>query len=224
MLMRSDELYKFSDGTLTRLRTSLDDITKNIRMEYMPQRRWSALEKKRAHIMIKAFDKFLTVVSSFPDGQVEANTTCSNLTDIYKDIMKRPLIMAFSNLNLQSECTAKQAYTWTEWEMYTIRWSRNPTLKSQGDRCKWLWFDYVTAKWQNFFDPEIKKIKVKECYFLLFLYIAALQKEKEHIQCFAAEFIPRLLGLHLNNAPEIHSVVKKEAVQDKGKSDANLHY
>ncbi|GKE38028.1 hypothetical protein Tco_1461433, partial [Tanacetum coccineum] len=33
-LMRSDELYKFSDGTLTRLRTSLDDITKNIRMKY----------------------------------------------------------------------------------------------------------------------------------------------------------------------------------------------
>ncbi|GKB75794.1 hypothetical protein Tco_0942689 [Tanacetum coccineum] len=39
MLMRSDELYKFSDGTLTRLRTSLDDITKNIQMEYLPQRR-----------------------------------------------------------------------------------------------------------------------------------------------------------------------------------------
>ncbi|GJU07391.1 retrovirus-related pol polyprotein from transposon TNT 1-94 [Tanacetum coccineum] len=36
MLMRSDELYKFSDGTLIRLRTSLDDITKNIRMEYLP--------------------------------------------------------------------------------------------------------------------------------------------------------------------------------------------
>nr|GEZ78198.1 hypothetical protein [Tanacetum cinerariifolium] len=35
-LMRSDELYKFSDGTLTRLRTSLDDIRKNIRMEYLP--------------------------------------------------------------------------------------------------------------------------------------------------------------------------------------------
>nr|GEZ58003.1 hypothetical protein [Tanacetum cinerariifolium] len=29
-LMRSDELYKFSDKTLTRLRTSLDDITKYI--------------------------------------------------------------------------------------------------------------------------------------------------------------------------------------------------
>nr|GEY26267.1 hypothetical protein [Tanacetum cinerariifolium] len=35
-LMCSDELYKFSDGTLTRLRTLLDDITKNIRMEYLP--------------------------------------------------------------------------------------------------------------------------------------------------------------------------------------------
>ncbi|GJS07298.1 hypothetical protein Tco_0364094 [Tanacetum coccineum] len=58
-LMRLDELYKFSDGTLTRLRTSLDDITKNIRIEYLPQRRWSTLEKKRAHIMIKAIDKQL---------------------------------------------------------------------------------------------------------------------------------------------------------------------
>ncbi|GJV51693.1 hypothetical protein Tco_1447434, partial [Tanacetum coccineum] len=37
-LMRSDELYKFNDRTLTRLRTSLDDITKNIQMEYLPKR------------------------------------------------------------------------------------------------------------------------------------------------------------------------------------------
>ncbi|GJV86839.1 hypothetical protein Tco_1530777 [Tanacetum coccineum] len=58
-LMRSDELYKFSDGTLTWIRTSLDDITKNIRMEYLPQRRWSLLEKKRAYIMIKDIDKQL---------------------------------------------------------------------------------------------------------------------------------------------------------------------
>ncbi|GJS73725.1 hypothetical protein Tco_0706566 [Tanacetum coccineum] len=58
-LMRSDELYKFSDRTLTRLRTSLDDITKNIRMEYLLKRRWSTLEKKRANIMIKAIDKQL---------------------------------------------------------------------------------------------------------------------------------------------------------------------
>ncbi|GKF84638.1 hypothetical protein Tco_0249536 [Tanacetum coccineum] len=57
--MRLDELYKFSDSKLTRLRTLLDDITKNIRMEYLPHRRWSSLEKKRANIMIKAIDKQL---------------------------------------------------------------------------------------------------------------------------------------------------------------------
>ncbi|GJY02789.1 hypothetical protein Tco_0360941 [Tanacetum coccineum] len=50
-LMCSDELYKFSDGTLTRLLSSLEDITKNIDMAYLPKRRWSTLEKKRAHFI-----------------------------------------------------------------------------------------------------------------------------------------------------------------------------
>ncbi|GKC27511.1 hypothetical protein Tco_1034805 [Tanacetum coccineum] len=58
-LMRSDELYKFNDGTLTRLLSSLKDITKNIDMEYFPNRRWSTLEKKRAHFMIKDINKLL---------------------------------------------------------------------------------------------------------------------------------------------------------------------
>nr|GFA94246.1 hypothetical protein [Tanacetum cinerariifolium] len=58
-LMRLDELYKFRDGTLTRLQTSLEDITKNIYMEYMQKRRCSTLEKKQANIMIKTIDKKL---------------------------------------------------------------------------------------------------------------------------------------------------------------------
>ncbi|GKD05298.1 hypothetical protein Tco_1180272 [Tanacetum coccineum] len=57
--MRSDELYKFSDGTLTRLLFLLEDITKNIDMDYFPKRRWSTLEKKRAHFMIKDINKLL---------------------------------------------------------------------------------------------------------------------------------------------------------------------
>ncbi|GJZ86653.1 hypothetical protein Tco_0658263 [Tanacetum coccineum] len=57
--MRSDELYKFSDGTLTRLLSSLEDITKNIDMEYLLKRIWSNLEKKRAHFMIKDINKLL---------------------------------------------------------------------------------------------------------------------------------------------------------------------
>ncbi|GKB62451.1 hypothetical protein Tco_0918637 [Tanacetum coccineum] len=36
-LMHSDKLYKFSDGTLTRLLSLLEDITKNIYMEYLPK-------------------------------------------------------------------------------------------------------------------------------------------------------------------------------------------
>nr|GEU73869.1 hypothetical protein [Tanacetum cinerariifolium] len=52
-LMHSDELYKVSDDTLTRIQTSLDDVTKNIQIEYVPKRRWSTLEKKRSNIMIK---------------------------------------------------------------------------------------------------------------------------------------------------------------------------
>nr|GEW71867.1 hypothetical protein [Tanacetum cinerariifolium] len=58
-LMRSNDLYKFSDGTLTRLLTSLEDIAKNIHVRYIPKRRWSSLEKKRAHFMIKEINKLL---------------------------------------------------------------------------------------------------------------------------------------------------------------------
>ncbi|GKC02836.1 hypothetical protein Tco_0994446 [Tanacetum coccineum] len=47
------------DGTLTRLLSSLEDITKNINMEYLPKRRWSTLEKKRAYFMIKDINKLL---------------------------------------------------------------------------------------------------------------------------------------------------------------------
>ncbi|GKF05004.1 hypothetical protein Tco_0035672 [Tanacetum coccineum] len=62
--MHSDELYKFSDGTLTRLLSSLEDITKNINIEYLSKRRWSTLEKKRAHFMIKDINKLLKEMST----------------------------------------------------------------------------------------------------------------------------------------------------------------
>ncbi|GJY90533.1 hypothetical protein Tco_0505729 [Tanacetum coccineum] len=38
-LIHTDELYKFSDGTLTSVRTVLHDITFNLRMDYLPKRR-----------------------------------------------------------------------------------------------------------------------------------------------------------------------------------------
>nr|GEX04464.1 hypothetical protein [Tanacetum cinerariifolium] len=39
-LMRIDELHKFNDGTLTDVRTALDDRLKGIRMRYLPQTTW----------------------------------------------------------------------------------------------------------------------------------------------------------------------------------------
>nr|GEV44019.1 zf-CCHC domain-containing protein/UBN2 domain-containing protein [Tanacetum cinerariifolium] len=41
------------------LLSSLEDIAKNINIEYLPKRRWSTLEKKRAHCMIKDINKLL---------------------------------------------------------------------------------------------------------------------------------------------------------------------
>ncbi|GJV84043.1 hypothetical protein Tco_1523941, partial [Tanacetum coccineum] len=57
--MRIDELYKFSDGTLTFVRSVLDDITSNLRLDYLPKKRWSSLDRKRSRIMIKAIDQLL---------------------------------------------------------------------------------------------------------------------------------------------------------------------
>ncbi|GJR06166.1 hypothetical protein Tco_0529150 [Tanacetum coccineum] len=51
-LMRTDELYKFIDGTLNSVQTTLHDITSGIRMEYLPKKKWSNLDKRRARVMI----------------------------------------------------------------------------------------------------------------------------------------------------------------------------
>nr|GEV84129.1 hypothetical protein [Tanacetum cinerariifolium] len=58
-LMRIDELHKFSDGTLTDVRTALDDRLKGIRMKYLPQSIWRKSDKERAAAMIQAIDKRL---------------------------------------------------------------------------------------------------------------------------------------------------------------------
>ncbi|GJS11025.1 hypothetical protein Tco_0367821 [Tanacetum coccineum] len=44
---------------LTSIRTVLHDITSNLRMDYLPKRRWSNLDRQRSRIMIKAIDKLL---------------------------------------------------------------------------------------------------------------------------------------------------------------------
>nr|GEU64399.1 hypothetical protein [Tanacetum cinerariifolium] len=58
-LMWIDELFKFSDGTLIDVRTTLDDRLKGIRMKYMPKSIWRKSDKDRATAMIQVIDKML---------------------------------------------------------------------------------------------------------------------------------------------------------------------
>nr|GEV13982.1 hypothetical protein [Tanacetum cinerariifolium] len=58
-LMRIDELHKFSDGTLTDVRTALDDRLKGIQMRYLLQTIWRKSDKDRTAAMIQAIDKRL---------------------------------------------------------------------------------------------------------------------------------------------------------------------
>ncbi|GJV45288.1 hypothetical protein Tco_1429824 [Tanacetum coccineum] len=58
-LMRTDELHKFSDGTLNHVRTALNDIATGIQTEYLPKRRWTNQDKRRARVMIDAINKKL---------------------------------------------------------------------------------------------------------------------------------------------------------------------
>ncbi|GKA82694.1 hypothetical protein Tco_0789442 [Tanacetum coccineum] len=57
IMMHTDELHKFSDGTLNDVRTTLHDISLGIRMEYLPKKKWSNLDKKRARVMVQDIDK-----------------------------------------------------------------------------------------------------------------------------------------------------------------------
>nr|GEV93010.1 hypothetical protein [Tanacetum cinerariifolium] len=58
-LMRTNELYKFSDGTLNHVHTALNDISTGIEMDYLPKRKWSKQDKQRARVMINAIARKL---------------------------------------------------------------------------------------------------------------------------------------------------------------------
>ncbi|GJS89739.1 hypothetical protein Tco_0772375 [Tanacetum coccineum] len=52
-------LFLFCDETFTSVRAVLLNSASNLRMDYQPKRRWSKLDSKRSHIMIKAIDQQL---------------------------------------------------------------------------------------------------------------------------------------------------------------------
>nr|GEW50145.1 hypothetical protein [Tanacetum cinerariifolium] len=77
-LMHSVEIHMFSDGTLASIRNVLCDIASNLRMDYLPKRRWSNLDIQRSRIMIKPIDKLL----------LERSITTHNFLQCYKKVNK----------------------------------------------------------------------------------------------------------------------------------------
>ncbi|GJR81352.1 hypothetical protein Tco_0152137 [Tanacetum coccineum] len=64
-LMLTDELYKFSDGTLTSVRNTLDQMLKNLRLGYnkdMKRRKWTVTDQKWTRIMIKYINQDIPLV------------------------------------------------------------------------------------------------------------------------------------------------------------------
>ncbi|GJX96157.1 hypothetical protein Tco_0351955 [Tanacetum coccineum] len=61
-VLRADELYKFSDGTLKSVRDEIHHRVLNYRLDYntkMPKRKWTAVDQKRSGLMIELIDKQL---------------------------------------------------------------------------------------------------------------------------------------------------------------------
>ena len=57
----------------------------------------------------------------------------------------------------------------------------------QSCNVKLLNLNYAMHFLVDFFDREIKKLGVENCYFPMFVSSSALEKEKEHIEDFAPE-------------------------------------
>ncbi|GJV44820.1 hypothetical protein Tco_1429356 [Tanacetum coccineum] len=61
-VLRADELYKFSDGTLKSVRDEIHHRVLEFRLDYnkeMPKRKWMAVDRKRLSLMIELIDKQL---------------------------------------------------------------------------------------------------------------------------------------------------------------------
>nr|GEU53376.1 uncharacterized mitochondrial protein AtMg00810-like [Tanacetum cinerariifolium] len=61
-VLRADDLYKFSNGTLKSVRDEIHHRVLDFRLDYnkeMPKRKWTAVDRKRSSLMIELIDKQL---------------------------------------------------------------------------------------------------------------------------------------------------------------------
>ncbi|GKG23601.1 hypothetical protein Tco_0391637, partial [Tanacetum coccineum] len=61
-VMRADELYKFSDGTLKKVWDELHQKIRDFCLEYnkeMPRRKWASIDRKRSELVVELIDKHM---------------------------------------------------------------------------------------------------------------------------------------------------------------------
>ncbi|GJX35398.1 retrovirus-related pol polyprotein from transposon TNT 1-94 [Tanacetum coccineum] len=97
-LMRTDELYKFSDGTLNHVCTALNDIAIGIQMEYLPKRRWTNQDKRRARVTTLFLNRIMEISKADQIALDDALVAPANRLKIGK-----------CNLRLSSDVTSKVA-------------------------------------------------------------------------------------------------------------------
>nr|GFC16482.1 hypothetical protein [Tanacetum cinerariifolium] len=106
ILMRIDEIHKFSGRTLNDVRNALDDRLKEIRMQYLPTTIWRRGDKDRASAMIQAIDKmlktrrFMRSLEKFVGGRLYRETfaCCKGPYDLS---YAAPILIKLSNLTVK---------------------------------------------------------------------------------------------------------------------------
>ena len=81
------------------------------------------------------------------------------------------------------------------------------------------WSYAIWEKIQEFFDREIKKLGVKNCYFPMFVSHAALEREKTHI----ADFAPEVRTIVLLQFTYLFSGRLGNSCRKLGNGRANCH-
>nr|GEW15375.1 hypothetical protein [Tanacetum cinerariifolium] len=115
-LMCSNELYKLCDGTLSSVRSVLNDIASNLEMDYLPKIHWSKLEMKRSHIMVKEIDKLLFErrlmrnLEKFVGGRDYIN----DLRDILLDSVEVLRYEKRSKVRIREKCRMRWSQYWNK--------------------------------------------------------------------------------------------------------------
>ncbi|GKF11934.1 hypothetical protein Tco_0049860 [Tanacetum coccineum] len=82
--MRADELYKFSNGTLKKVRDELHHRVLDFDLGYnkeMERRKWTATDKKRSALMVELIDKQMR------ERRIIRNLESQNRRDLPRDIL-----------------------------------------------------------------------------------------------------------------------------------------